>query len=230
MSNSINAKINNNGSVTVSNGITAKNISLKDYLGELRNLLDDQDEQDLTGKTFKFPSSIHSMSSNSSGYIINLYYPAREADLTHTTAGTRTVYMPNVMIKVNLRKVSGSEDSYSLGDIFWYATDRERVSLPSEWPSGECTQNHIWTLPLPNIFSGATMCTGHNVLPSVVYNDWTVLDMLYYDVLLGSPFNNDLSLRSVSGGHSPGGWITYLGDWHDREDTDSFPYHELINY
>ena len=230
MSSAVTAQINPNGSVTVSNGITSKNISIKDYVSEIRKLLDEQDSQDISGKTFKFPSSIHSMSSNSNGYIVNLYYPEREAELTHVSAGTHTVYMPNVMIRVSLRKVNGSDDSFSLGNIHWYATDKEAIALPAEWPSGECTRNHIWTLPFPNMFGGATMCTGGNVLPSVIYDDWTVLDMLYYDVLLGSPFNNDLSVRSINTGHSPGGWIQYLGEYYQREDTDRFPYHDLVNY
>lgn len=229
MSDSVTATVHSDGFVEVANGKFKKKISIKDYVSVLKILVAEED-QDLEGATFRYPSSIHSVTKTASGYIVNLYYDEREAEVRHTSAGKHTIYMPNVMIRVQLNEVQGKTGEFSLGSITWFATDRTRISLPTEWPSGSNSRDHIWTLPLPNIFSDAHMCTGGNRLPSVIYYDWSVLDMLYHDVLIGSPFNNDLSINCTSEHYHPGDWIRYLSDHYKDEESAGFPYSELVNY
>lgn len=230
MSDTVTATISSDGFVEVENGRFKKRISIKDYASVISGLVADED-QSLTESTFRYPSSIHSVTRTNQGYIVNLYFDEREATVRHTSAGRHTIYMPNVMIRVTLREVQGKTGEFSIGAVHWYATDRTRISLPTEWPTGGNTRDHIWTLPLPNMFGDARMCTGGNRLPSVIYYDWTVLDMLYNDVLIGSPFNNDLSICSVEDRPgSPGQWIEHLGEHYLNEETEGFPYSELVNY
>lgn len=229
MSNDVVATITADGFVRVQNGPFQKNISIKDYVTAISTLVAEED-QVLDQTTFRYPSSIHSVTKTNQGYTVNLYYPECVKTLRHTSAGRKTVYMPNVMIRVELREVQGKPNNFSLGNIRWYATDKERVALSTEWPTGGNTRDHIWTLPFPNVYGDARMCTGGNRLPSVIYQDWTVLDMLYNDVLCGSPFNNDLGVRSLEESMSPSQWFTFLGEHYEQEDTERFPYDKLVNY
>ena len=229
MSNEVVATITEEGYVRVQNGALQKNISIKDYVSAISSLVAEED-QVLDQTTFRYPSSIHSVTKTNQGYTVNLYYPEREADVRHTNAGRHTIYMPNVMIRVELREIQGKINEFSLGNIRWYATDKDRVALPTDWPTGANSRDHIWTLPLPNIFRDARMCTGGNQLPSVIYQDWTVLDMLYNDVLIGSPFNNDLQINCLSDSMRPDAWIRHLGAQYQDEESERFPYDLLVNY
>lgn len=225
------ATVTAEGFVTVQNEGFAKNISLGDYLTLLRSIADEQEEDNEVGSPIRYPSSIHSSSKTSTGYIVNLYYPEREAVLEHSCGGNYEVYMPNVMICIELREVNGRPGEFSLGNIYWLATDKEPNELPTTWPRGGNSSDHIWTLPLPNVWSDSRMCTGGNRLPSVIYYDWTMLDMLYNDVLLGSPFNNDLSVSGLRSDSSNGStWLGVIEQWYKREDTTKFPYEKLVNY
>lgn len=230
---SLKVEINPEGFVKVSNGLFNKNISIKDFSSVVSSMLSELNE-DPSGVSFRYPSSIHSVTKVSGGYFVNLYYEGKEADIIHNSLrGPKTIYLPNVMIRVELRDIKGKPGSFSLGDIYWYATDKSRIALPTEWPKGGCSQNHIWTLPLPNIYSNAKMCTGGNRLPSVVYQDWTVLDMLYNDVLIKSAFNNDLNINGLartSGTTTPSEWVQELHAHWKNKDTSEFPYDKLINY
>lgn len=236
LSDFIDARIHSEGYVTVRRGDFNKKISLKDYLSVIQPLVSEND-QDLSNSAFRYPSSIHSVASTNDGYIVNLYYPERPAVLRHSNGDSYDVDMPNVMIRVTLRTVGGDKGKFSLASIYWYATDKDRIGLPLEWPSGTSSRDHIWTLPLPNMFNDARMCTGANQLPSVIYRDWTVLDMLYNDVLLGSAFNNDLSVCSLASGSTSGAsWLYTLAGYkrdiieEEGEGNSRFPYHLLTNY
>lgn len=225
----IDARISPEGFVEVSNGPLKKRISIKDYASVINSLVAEED-QNIAESTIRYPASIHSVSRTNQGYIVNLYYDEREAEVRHTAAGRHTIYMPNVMIRVELRDVQGKPGEFSLGSIRWFATDKTRIALPTDWPTSSNSRDHIWTLPLPNIFSDARMCTGGNRLPSVIYYDWTVLDMLYNDVLIGSPFNNDLSINCLEDSMRPDAWIRHLAEHYNDEETERFPYELLVNY
>lgn len=217
------------GWVGVSSGDITKKISIKDFSSVINSLVA-QEDQTIANASIRYPSSVHSVTRTNTGHIVNLYYPECETEVRHTSAGAKMIYMPNVMIRVELRDIAGKPGSYSLGSLYWYATDKSRVALPVDWPTGGSTRDHIWTLPFPNIYGDSRMCTGGNRLPSVIYQDWTVLDMLYYDVLVGSPFNNDLNIPSLSNPVRPGAWIESLNAQWANEDTERFPYELLRNY
>lgn len=229
MSNTIKAVVHSTGYVEVDNGRFTKKISIKDYSTVIQGLVA-QEDQAIANSTTRYPSSIHSVTRTNQGFVINLYYDAREASISHTTSGSHMVYMPNVMIRVQLFDIQGKPGEYSLGDIHWFCTDKGRTSLPTHWPTGSNSRDHIWTLPLPNMFGSAQMCTGGNRLPSVVYSDWTILDMLYHDVLLRSPFNNDLTPMGWEEHRNAAQLVTYLGEQYLDENTEGFPYDELVNY
>ena len=222
-------EITSEGYAEVSNGLFRKKISIKDFSSVINSLVA-QEDQVISNATFRYPSSLHSVTRTNQGYIANLYYTEREAEVRHTSAGKKMIYMPNVMIRVDLRNVAGKPGEFSLGSIHWFGTDKTPSSLTTDWPTGGNTRDHIWTLPLPNMFDDARMCTGGNRLPSVIYQDWTVLDMLYYDVLLNSPFNNDLSVRSLASSYSPTQWLNVLHDHWANEESERFPYDLLTNY
>lgn len=229
MSSNVVATITPDGYVSVQNGPFTKNISIKDFAAAISTLVAEED-QVLDQTSFRYPSSIHSVTKTNQGYTVNLYYPECVKTLRHTSAGRKTMYMPNVMIRVTLKEIQGRTNNFSLGDIYWYATDKDRIALGTDWPRGGSSRDHIWTLPFPNVYGDARMCTGGNRLPSVIYQDWTVLDMLYEDVLCGSPFNNDLGVRSISESMNPSQWFNFLGDHYEQEDTERFPYDKLVNY
>lgn len=220
--------ISPDGYAEVRNGAFTKKVSLKDFSSVINGLID-QEDQVISNSTIRYPSSVHSVTRTNNGYIVNLYFAEREAKVKHVNTGLLDIYMPNVMIRVELNNIVGKAGEFSLGNIRWYGTDKTASALSTDWPSGPSSLNHIWTLPLPNMFHDARMCTGGNRLPSVVYMDWTILDMLYYDVLLGSPFNNDLIVHAASSS-SGEVWLRKLNTQWNDEDSDRFPYELLTNY
>lgn len=224
------ATVHSEGYVSISNGDFRKKITLGDYSRVIGTLVDETD-QDLTGTTIRYPSSIHSSSKTNTGYVVNLYFPGKPATLRHSNGRSYSIMLPNVMIRVTLNEIKSKRGEFSLGDIKWFATDKPAISLDTAWPSGPNSSDHIWTLPLPNIYSNGSMCTGGNRLPSVIYLDWTILDTLYHDLLLGSPFNNDLSIHNTPSAYRRGSeWLAKLQEVYQDEEHGNFPYELLTNY
>lgn len=225
----IEAVINQQGYVTVKQGDMQKNISFKDFLNVLAQM-DESIQSDSTVNFIKYPTSVHSVAKTQRGYLMTMYFPETEADLVAYDT-TYTTYIPNVIIQVELMRIQGQDGSFAIGTLRWYATDKTRGELRHDWQPS--STNHIWTLPFPNMYSNASMCIGGNVLPSVIYSDWTVLDMLYTDVFLGSAFNNDLSIHSLNSSYSgidPDDWLSSLENYYNEEDTTRFPYERLRDY
>ena len=223
------ATLSTDGYVTVEIGGIRKNISIKDYITVLKSLtVSGNSGVDSSGVSTRYPVSVHSVTDTSFGKVVNLYYPECQRTLTHVGVGSKDIYLPNIMIRVELREISGKTNEFAFGNIRWYATDKSRSMLGTEWPEGYSDSSHIWTLPLPNVFNDSRMCLGQNRLPSVIYLDWTVLDMLYTDVLIGSPFNNDLSIPTAASTSDSEDWFKKLAK--HTETSDSFPYHLLRNY
>lgn len=223
------ASLSADGYVEVAQGELRKKISIKDYASVINRLIDEEDQVS-SESPIKYPSSIHSSIRTNQGYTLHLYYPETEKELQHTRVGTRKMYIPNVLISVDLQEIQGKPEEYSIGQVYWYCTDKSRTALPAEWPRGFSSQDHIWTLPFPNMFNSGSMCTGGNRLPSVIYRDWTVLDMLYNDVFIRSPFNNDLSINNVPDHNQPQEWFNFMHEYYNDEETDRFPYHMLSNF
>lgn len=222
------ATIHSAGYVSVETGSISRNISIKDYLNLVNKAVSEGDH-DVESISFKYPQSIHSVTNTASGYIVNLYYEETEAKMTHASAGSFDMYIPNVMVSVHLLKTSDSR-GFSIRHVYWFATDKSRQELGTQWPAGHSSLDHIWTLPFPNMYSDSHMCMGRNQVPSVIYYDWTVLDMLYRDVFLGSAFNNDLSVPSNTISSVGNVWMRHLGEHYKDEETSRFPYEQLVNY
>lgn len=227
MSNSFTSTIHEEGYVTISQGGVNKNISIQDYMKGLANICSNLENQDSSPESFRLPDSIHSFSRTSAGYTINLYYPSAPADILYDGISGRTrIMLPNIMIRIKLQNILDKPGSYCFGNIKWFATDKLPSQLPVEWPDGPRERDHIWALPLPNIYNDGNMCTGGNVLPSVIYSDWTILHMLYTDVLIKSQFNSDLGIPNIN--TSARSWITKLGEEYVKN-PESFPYGLLTN-
>lgn len=229
MSDKLEVQINSEGYVEIKSGKFTKKISIGDFASVINTLVA-QEDQVIVDSTFRYPESVHSVTRTTTGYIVNLYYSEREADLQVAGSSPKRVYMPNVMVRLELREVAGNPGAFSIGSIRWFCTDKSRASLGTSWPTGGSSLDHIWTLPMPNIYHHASMCTGGNRLPSVIYADWTVLDMLYNDVLIGSPFNNDLGVQSTQLRHTASSWINTLHEHWKDEESERFPYELLTNY
>lgn len=226
MSNHVQSTIHADGYVTIKMGDVSKNISVEDYIKCLASLNKNLGGAAGSSESYRLPKGIHSFSKVSDGYVVNLYYPSVPAVIDLENYGKRTIRMPNVMIRVPLQNIVSSPGSFCLGKIKWYATPKSSTELPIEWPEGPTYDQLIHALPMPNMYSSGQMCTGKNVLPSVIYSDWSVLDMLYHDVLLGSKFNSDLNVPGVNGITSPSTWIKKLESIY-KEDPEAFPY-ELL--
>jgi len=212
---SIEATIHSDGYVTVNTNQGRKNISIADYLTGLREFqsryLGEVEESDTITDSFVMPNGIHRADRTNFGHRVTLYYPEATHTVSHDNGDNYTIPFPNVVIEVDLHT---NDSGFRFGRIKWYATTRGRLSLPAHME----TDHDIWYLPMPNMFDSGEMCLGSNSLPGVVYNDWSILDMLYNDILVRSKFNNDLSVRETRRDYSGSGWLTEL-DGHD-----SFPY------
>lgn len=230
MSSHIDARIHAEGYVSISNEAGAnKNISIPDFLRKINQLEQENGNQaQEVGEAYTYPSSIHSVQRTTDGFIVSLYFNEREANIRHSYGESYLITVPNVMIRLELRKVNG-EERYSIVDARFYATDKNRISLPTVFPSEPRSQEHIWALPFPNMYSGGNMCYGGNSMPSVIYRDWTVLDSVYQTLIIDASCNNDLNVPSVNDGPSDGDdWLQVLADHHER--GDGFPYTRLYNY
>ncbi len=159
-----------------------------------------------------------------------LYYPERPVTLQHLGGSSGTpkkfdVMMPNVVIHLVLN-VSNNGGKHTVENAFYYSTPVERENLPSTIP-GRLRKVFSW-LPFPNCYDNFKLCYGHNqMFNSVEGGDLRIFNA-YYQVLAGSPFNNDLRLMNVP---------EYQGnnrDWFNKlaqvyKDEKRFPY-ELVSY
>ena len=214
------ATLSLDGYAEIKDGPFIRRISIQDYLSVI-TILAGEKESVSEGLAFRYPSSIHSVKENLDGYTLVMYYSERVVELSHIS-GRFTVPMPNVLIKVPLIEVNGQKGVYAIGQVKWFATDLSPSEVPLSLPDTGSTRDHIWTLPMPNMYSSAEMCYGDNRLPSVIYTDWSTLTMMYEDVFLGSPFNNDLTIPNLD--YSGIEWLRHL------DGLEEFPYNELPNY
>jgi hypothetical protein len=103
------------------------------------------------------------------------------------------------------------------------ATSKSVAELGNEFYWSAKPQEQIWVLPLGNIYPEAKLCQGGNSIPKGPYKDnFRGLDW-HFAVLYSSPFNNDLSISSIS---NP----DYCSRWYSKiQNMPIFPY-ELMPY
>lgn len=227
---SIKAEVHSTGHVSVDmpNNST-KNIRLKDYIGVLNNILGEQDSPEEGSSAVSLPYNTHSIDVGPTKTVLCMY--SKETTRTIRYSGwtkPQEIAAPNVLVRIELIPVNGETGKYALGNINWYTSDLPRESLPAEFPSRPDPSKRIWPLPLPNIYDSGTMCTGSNGLPSVLFNDWSILNSLIEDTLWGSIFNSDLAIRGLSRSSSVDSWLRILSS----KDTldNGFPYDKLSGF
>lgn len=215
--------------VPVGNDGRRKRISIKDFSKAISTLVSESD-QNLTQDTLILPKSIYTLAKTAAGYIVTMFYKGETREMTHTSAGTHMIPLPNVIIRLNMDRIIGTHDNYSINNITWMATDKSRDELPEEIPHTPDAYSHFWALPMPNMYTSGVMCTGSNVLPRKVGNNWRVLEDLYENVLVRSKFNNDLSVPSLNQRESPSQWFDTLATLVKEDEDATFPYHLLTGF
>ena len=222
-----NAHITGEGSVEIELPMGMKrNISISDYANIIQGLADRAVTDAETETFFKYPESMFSVSRNSNGHIINMYFEEREVTIKFAGMGKKKIIMPNVLVTVELHKTSDSEAFY-IKSVKWLASNLEKHLLPTNWTNLH-SKKGVWVLPMPNVYDTGSMCTGGNQLPSIMYTNFTILDTLYSDILVGSAFNSDLRIQSIKEFRTPKDWINVLAQ-ELKDGNVSFPYNLLTD-
>lgn len=229
------------GGVTLSSqqGLPEKTISHTDFLSGYQRAFSKKikEEQAVSdGAIRRFPRSLISMVEDQNSMVCVLYYPARimpkvkyhDKYESKNNLEIENVPLPNVLIRVFLKKVKDRNDisiKWKLDGtgVYFYATDRSPLSVPDGFLKGRENAPHIWTLPMPNIYSEGRMCYGGNSVISTFTDNLTTLDY-YYRMLEESPFNNDLSIPCCTRTSNALSWMKYLSG------KEEFPYKDLTSF
>lgn len=149
------------------------------------------------------------------------YHPQHEAVLTHRQKKFK-ITLPNIVVH-HVLQVSNNGAKHEVKDTFYYCTPCDVNNLPNVIPS-RVPKVFGW-VPFPNFYENFRMCFGGNSLLHVVEGgDLRMLNM-FYDVIEGSPFNDDLSLYGVNYTRDKREWFEYLAKCH--EEGKGFPYDQL---
>ena len=184
----------------VPNGLGGyKSISLLDFGKELIRIAEDQEETSI-GTAIRFPNEMVSMRFSSSKIDMLLYFPSRKVTLKYHDRNIKEYpgcIVPNVLIKVEMTKMEGPEGiRWSMGEVKWWTTDLSSPEIPPYQSLQEgIFSGRIFAVPLPNQYGNGGMCVGHNSFRTSYENNWVAMNELYWHVLIGSPFNGDLSLN-----------------------------------
>lgn len=202
---------------------TARRISWKDYVEGFNSAFMSrvasgaQEETVVASVTTRMPANCVSMHEQDMGNTLffTLYYPSARYDLQFNDGGKikniESVLLPNIVIIVKLAK-NKSTNLWARQSTIYYATPKVWNQIRDmDLIAQESHRDHIWKLPLPNIFSNGGMCYGKNSVPNTFDgSDFRGIDDLHR-VIFDSPFNNDLSIPSLSGySGSKMGWLTKL--------------------
>ncbi len=221
MSNQLSGVIHEEGYVDVNYNGLEKRISLEDYAALVIKVKGD-DEVSSNAEMFRMPTTLHSFSNSSEGLRVNMYFPERRATLSHENGETYDVPLPNIMIAVHLKDVSNRPGHRFISSIKWMQTEKSQQDVDVVWSGYPNQSEGFPALSLPNMYSDGNMCTGENTLPSVIYTDLSILEMLYHDVLIRSEFNNDLTVPNIDSDS-----YSSARRWLERLDgATSFPYDE----
>lgn len=190
-------------------GSHLKTMSVTSFINLLKAL--NPEAVDSVGRPISLPTSILTIAGSPALYSISMYFPEKEA-VVRCSGTNYNIVLPNIVLEIDLTEGPGC---WTITRTKWMMTDRSRVDYKPEYGK---------VLAMPNVYSSGSMCYGGNALPGRIYHDWTILDSLYHDVLLKSPFNNDLGVPGV--GASADDWLKTLSD--RRLNGDKFPYERFF--
>lgn len=154
---------------------------------------------------------------------IAMYFPEHETTVRHGTRSYK-IMLPNIVMHQTF-KVSNNGMKHDLTRTCYYVTPVDVDNLPSTIPGP--LPKIFGHVPFPNFYDNYTMCTGGNsLIHSVEGGDLRIFKM-HYDIIEGSPFNNDLNLLGVSWDYdgSYSNWFKKLAEVYEKEKR--FPY-ELL--
>jgi len=201
-------------------GKLSKNISLLDFKGILDTLL--QAETKLVMNALPYNCFVFAKSNTEMR--LSCYHPEKMMEITHAYDGYSTVTdkytipFPNTIITFKLGLDSGL---WKIQDVKYFCTNKKVTQLPEDTIITEPNYAEgIWTMPFPNYYGDGRMCYGRNTMPTTFTNNLRGLDY-YYQVIFGSPFNNDLGIGSTEQRIDPKNWFKKLSK------LTEFPYDEL---
>lgn len=220
-------ELKHNG-VMVNNGLGGqKLISYHDFVTEISKLAT-QDQSSLA-RVLALPEGSYVISQNGREATIGMYFESRRAKIRYGDETFENVLLPNVVIMVALNNFGCDGEPAVLEGIHWFCTDFPLSIMPrvtfnnlNNLPSS--LKGHVWCLPFPNMYSGnnCQMCTGSNSYVSrFTDNQFAGLTSYFYDLFLGSRFNNDLSPWMIDGTSNWSSWLKRL------EAATEFPYDKL---
>lgn len=198
-----------------------KFISIHDFMRCVQTSMGEEAETDNT-PAMVMPSNLLLFGRNKDTIEINVHWPEKDSTLVHLAGGESKykVRMPKVIIYFKLRKEG---DFWMVQSVKYFCTEKEGIDLVGMTPSfirnlGD--KDHVYPLPIPNMYDDCRMCFGQNIPPSKFGSNLKGLDY-YYHVIEESSFNNDLSIRGNRVSSTPKEWLRY---WQDKK---AFPYSDM---
>lgn len=206
--------------VPLSDG-TTKSISLNDFHASISRLIDIEEQ----GITILPPTNCYSLTRSANKLLVGCYYPGRlrtikfVVDRGSNRMVDMTIPFPNIIISHTLDRRNGK---YFWVDSRYFATAKNPSQIPLEPIRNADPKNHIWALPLSNIYNEGRMCYGGNSLTREFTDNLRGLDW-HFALLYNSPYNSDLSIPSLGNNHAvnPHAWFTILSK------LKTFPYEKL---
>jgi hypothetical protein len=222
------------------NGTPDRMISHMDFLDGMTksvNILDESgstevEKDSLSTTPFLLPPNVYLFNTGKTHTEVGLFYRERVIPKIEYIDSNKKVHtypnfrMPNVVISVRLRSSEDSRNkqiAFALENAFFFGTDGGPLSLPKQFVNSPNDSQHLWVLPLPNMYSEGRMCYGGNSPISTYTRDLRPLHFLYR-MICESPFNNDLPIRSsASKPETAKAWLDTLAG----NSENIFPYQLL---
>lgn len=217
--------------VTLPNG-TTKTLSLADFYNMLQFAFNKTVEEN--GSEIQLPKNCTYIRTSSKSMYVTLYYPEGVYDLQYHAGGSRNTYKiptPNIVVCLILDLSTNPKGKLEarVTTAKYFCTDYPVGALRIKHTTNVDHANGLYLLPFSNIYEDAKLCTGDNVMPTVMpRNDLRRLNW-HFDVLWSSPFNNDLGLHALSSWE--GGVQAWYQHLRDRQvGGHKFPYERLRGY
>jgi len=206
--------------VPLSDG-TTKSVSLNDFHAALSRLINVEEQ----GITILPPTNCYSITRTTNKLFVGCYYPGRIRNVkfvANRDTGKMVdmaIPFPNIIISHVLDRRNGK---YYWEKSNYYATAKNPSQVPLEPIKEANPEQHIWALPLSNIYGDGRMCYGGNSLTREFTDNLRGLDW-HFALLYNSPYNSDLSIPSLGRNHgmTPLSWFTMLSK------LKTFPYEKL---
>lgn len=216
--------------VTMPNG-TSKTISLQDFLNMIQGAFNKAVEEN--GAEIMLPRNCIYLRATSKSIYVTMYHPEGVYDLHFQSGSTDRRYKiptPNIVICaiLDLSTNSKGEVEARASTTKYFCTDVDVGALRFKHHTSVSHPDGLYLLPFSNIYDNANLCTGDNVMPTIMpRSDLRRLNWSF-DVLWNSPFNNDLGLHGVAWENSVTSWYQHLAERHSQ--GLKFPYEKLRGY